>query len=505
MCIKPASLVHHKKTPKSTTIARRIRRIQTPKSERERSMTSVHPAPPVVSKEEKKTEGCCHRMNDGYAHTSSASTKDQINDEKKKRRTKPKLYTPSLAFLEKRGSSSSSSSPARKNRKRRSHPGRNVFHDALDSDAATSVSCQSTSAHNPLHPLQDSRIEGDDSPSHLQVAEAEAATIASPTLAAHITDCHPLVNGWFDGETGLVDLCVGSPPPSSTVHSGVGAGDEPFVAQPPTAQRLLDRLQLGRSDGVTEHVQGRLLNTHDSHTYYGNKDNLQFMESGGAFYSFTCRTYLTPYERDMARTMANMTSFEDEQRENFVPAFDVDNIHDIEKYTFVIQKAAYLLPGVHLRDLTPELLSKTEYHKNCQPEGAEIWDHKDPNTFRFTRPIVRHVYYMTIQFKVSQIEGNDLVALSKLMGIRVDHGILMERTKRSKPPKVDGTAKAKSILCYTSVSGGVLVTHATVILNTAIPSAVSGVINTFGGLGLRETCETAEKTRRYLLRVCNET
>lgn len=480
MCIKLASLVHIKKTPKSTTIARRI---QTPKTERERSMSSVHPAPPIAPKEEKKTEGCCHSKIDGYAHTRSAATKDQTKDEKKH---KTKLYTP--FFLEK--NRSSSSSPSRKNRKRRPHPGRNDLHDALDSDAATSVSCQSTSAHNQL---QDSRI-GDDSPS--LVVEAEAATIASPTLAAHITDCHPLVNGWFDVETGLVDLCVGSPPPSSPVHSG--AGDEPFVEQPPTAQRLLDRLQLDRSDGVTEHVQGRLLNNHDSHTYYGSKDNLQFLENGGAFYSFTCRTYLTPYEHDMMRTMANMTSFEDEQKENFVPGFDVDNIHDIEKYTFVIQKAAYLLPGVHLRDLTPELLSSSTYHKNCQPDGAEIRDHKDPNTFRFTRPIVRHVYYMTIQFKVSQIEGNDLVALSELMGIRVDHGILMERTKRSKPPKVDGTAKAKSILCYTSVSSGVLVTHATVILNTAIPRAVSGVINTFGSLGLRETCETAEKTRRYL-------
>lgn len=485
MCIKLASLVHLKKTPKSTTIAGRI---QTPKTERERSMSSVHPAPPDVLKEEKKTEGCCHRKHDGYAHTISAATKHQTKDEKKHR---TKLNTPS--FLEKNRSSRSSSA-SRKNRKLCSHPGRNVFHNAFDSDAATSVSYQSTSAHNQL---QDSRIEGDGSPS--LVVEAEAAIIASPTLAAHITDCHPLVHGCFDVETGLVDLCVGSPPPSSPVHSG--AGDEPFVVQPPTAQRLLDRLQLGRSDGVTEHVQGRLLNNHDSYTYYGSRDNLQFLEMGGTFYSFTCRTYLTSYERDMIRTMANMTSFEDEQKENSVPGFDVDNIHDIEKYTFVIQKAAYLLPGVNLRDLTPELLSSTEYHKNCQPYGAEIWDHKDPNTFRFTRPIVRHVYYMTIQFKVSQIEGNYLVALSKLMGIRVDHGILMERTKRSKPPKVDGTAKAKSILCYTSVSGGVLVTHATVILNTAIPSAVSGVINTFGGLGLRETCETAEKTRRYLASV----
>lgn len=483
---KLAGLVHHTKTLASTIAG-------TPKNKRERSMSSVHPAPPVVLIEEKKTdeEGCCHKKIDGHARTSSAAKKCQSKDEKKRR---TKLYTPS--FLEKKQHSrnvpSSNPSP-RKNRKRRSHAdNRGDLHDVLDSDSATlsgldtdkSVSCQSTSAHN--HKI-------DDNPS---LVEAQAANTPNPTLAAHIVDCHPLANGWFDIETGLVDLCVGSHLPSSPVYSS-GAGDESHVIHL-SAEGLLDRLQLEESDGVTEHVEGRLLNNHDSHTYYGGKENLHFLESGGAFYSFTCRTYLTPYERDMMRVMANMTSFEDEQKENFVPGFDVYNIHDIEKYTFVIQKAAYLLPGVHLCDLTPELLSSTEYHKNCQPHGAEIWHHKEPNTFRFTRPIVRHVYYMTIQFRVSRIEGSDLHELSRLMGIRVDHGILMERTKRSKPPRVDGTAKAKSILCYTSVSGGVLVTHATVILNTAIPSAVSGVIHTFGGLGLRETIETAEKTRKYL-------
>ena len=409
-------------------------------------------------------------------------------------------------------------SPAGRNwKRRRSH---HVDRDEImqsesdDSDAATSldtdgsVSCQSISAHDQFQ--DGGGIDDDDTP---PLAEAgAAASMASPTLATHITDCHPLANGWFDVETGLIGLCIGSPQSSPSASDTLQfskmeekycrpspmhpfASDGSFVL---SAERLLDRLQMNQRDGVIEHVQGRLLNSHDSHTYYGSRANLRFLETGGAFYSFTCRTYLTPYERDMMRTMANMSSFDSEQEENFVPGFDADNIHDVEKYTFVIQKSAYLLPGVHLRNLTPELLSSTEYHRNCQPYGAEIWDHQDPATFRFTRPIVPHVYYMTIQFRVSRIEGEDLDALSRLMSIRVDHGILMERTKRSKPPKVDGTAKAKSILCYTSVPGGVLVTHATVILNTAIPSAASGVIHTFGGMGLRETCETTERTRRYM-------
>ena len=419
---------------------------------------------------------------------------------KKKHRTNKTLKPPS--FLERL----LESSPSRKNRKRRSQhiPDRNV-HDADydSSDAATSVSCQSNSAHN-LQMWHDGRIEGDASNngrfSLVVEAEAEAAT-----MAAHITGCHPLANGWFDVETGRVEMCcVRSPPPPTPQPPSSSPALESIDIDP---QRCLDGLQFHvpvsksdcDSDGMTDQVRGRLLVNHSSQTYYGDKDNWQFLQNGGALYSFTCRPYLTPYETDLMRTVANLTSFDDEVRDNSVPAFDVDDAHDIGKYTFVIQKAAYVLPGVRLGDLTPQLLSSAEYHRNCQPNGAVIWDDvKEPNTFRFTRPIVRHVYYMTIQFRVSRIEGPDLVALSQLMGIRVDHGILMERTKRSRPPRVDGTAKAKSILCYTAIAGGVLVTHATVILNTAIPSAVSGVIHTLGGLGLYETSETVEKTRRYL-------
>ncbi|KAL7516817.1 hypothetical protein ACHAWX_001794 [Stephanocyclus meneghinianus] len=352
-----------------------------------------------------------------------------------------------------------------------------------------------------------------------------------PDCAQHVDDainskdvatCHSIGSGWFSPDTGVVvlyrhplatnhsahdsievvkvqkDLLHSLPknPFLITVHGYIEKGRNTI-----SAERVLDRLQSGHGDGITENVMGKLLEVHDNHLYYGNINQLKFLELGGAFYSFTCRTWMTPYERNMVETMANMTCFKDETKENFVPTFNVNDSKDINKYTYVLQKAAYILPGVQLDDITPEVLSSKEYHECCQPvNGTKIWDRKDENTFRFTRPIIPHIYSMTIQFRVSELTREYLDVLSSLMGVCVDRAMLMERTKRSVPPKIDGTAKAKSILCYTVIAGGLLVTHATVILNTTIPTVIAKVIDTFGRSGLAETCETAERTRRYFLR-----
>lgn len=267
-----------------------------------------------------------------------------------------------------------------------------------------------------------------------------------------------------------------------------------------SSETLLNRLQLGDKDGIINNVQGQLMEVHDSNVYYGNIENIKFLESGGAFYSFTCRTRMTEHEKEMIKTMANMSYFEDESTDNYVPTLDINDPRDVSKYTYVLQKAAYILPGVELDEITPEVMSSNNYHEHCQPvNGTKFWDHWEEDTFRFTRPIIPHIYRITCQFKVSRLHGKDIDTLSSLFGIRIDRAILMERTKRSVPPKVDGTAKAKSILAYTTIPGGLLVTHATVILNTAIPTVVAKFIDTFGRSGLAETCETAERTRQYFL------
>ena len=325
-----------------------------------------------------------------------------------------------------------------------------------------------------------------------------------------ISSCHSIGSGWFSPETGVV---VVSPTEIHRVTDQYNLQvQNPFLInvegysdERPTiisAGHLLRKMQMGEKEYITENVPGKLLEEHNNDNYFGSMDCLKFLESGGTFYSFTCRTYMTPYEIKMVKAIANLSCFEDETRDNFVPGLNCDDPDDINQYTFVLQKAAYVLPGVRLSDVTPEVLSSNNYHECCQPvNGTKIWDHKEEHVFRFTRPIIPHIYRMTIQFRVSEVVGTDLNNLASVFGVHVDKAILMERTKRSVPPKVDATAKAKSVLCYTAIPGGLLVTHATVILNTSIPTLVAKVIHTFGGMGLAETCETAERTRQFFFKM----
>jgi hypothetical protein len=184
-------------------------------------------------------------------------------------------------------------------------------------------------------------------------------------------------------------------------------------------------------------------------------------------------------------------------------------------YSFLLARAAYLLVGIDAEELLgpdegPVLLSSLAYQQACQPSGTHIWtdyENMQPHNFRITKPIIPYVYDMTVQFRVSSLSSRRdvLQRLGHHVGTRVDGGLLLERTKRSKLPKEDLTKKAKSVLLYTDLGQTVvLVTHLTVVLQRGLPDPVERLITylpqKFQAWGLGETCETARNTNRYLQR-----
>lgn len=247
-------------------------------------------------------------------------------------------------------------------------------------------------------------------------------------------------------------------------------------------------------------IDGEVLpNGHND--YYNNPANIALLEKGGCLFSFTTHTAseLTGYETEMIDAIINLSSFDNEQKENGVPLFDVNDHADAKKYTFILQKCSYILPGLQVVDVSPKLISSTAYQKGSQPASSYVWeDCTFADTFRISKTIVRFIFSLTLQFKVSRISESVLPRLSEHLGIQVDAGILLERTRRKANSAPDSTAKVKSVLLYTRVDGGLLVTNFTVALQSSLPGVVSKLMNSFGSMGLAEVSETAANTRTFL-------
>jgi hypothetical protein len=288
--------------------------------------------------------------------------------------------------------------------------------------------------------------------------------------------------------------------------------------------------------------KSRLVQSEHLRHLYSVSENLTTLENGGCLFSFVCHHELTEYEAAMVDAIINLSAFDNEEKENYVPHFEyaeyerqqqqqqqllmeeskhsqkkpkqsiddplLSNDQSLQpKYTFLLARCGYLLTGFNLEDLlaNPQIVTSLDYQKACQPNGTKIWEdyeQMDADTFRITKPIIPFIYSFTVQFRVSRVHNPQaLHQLAQVLQIPIDGAIVLERTKRSKPPKEDATRKIKSILVYTDLGGGVvLVTHLTIMLQVGLPEVVERIIGSIGQWGLRETAETAWRTRQYLQR-----
>ncbi|KAG5482072.1 hypothetical protein LSCM1_05791 [Leishmania martiniquensis] len=226
------------------------------------------------------------------------------------------------------------------------------------------------------------------------------------------------------------------------------------------------------------------------------------LNEGRCIFRFMCGSLAEadPETRSIVDAIINLSSFADEETENNVPKVNVYDNQDAAKYIGIHVKAMYMLPGIALKDLTKNLVVSAEYQKSCQPSENKIQDCETVDTFRLTMTIIRFVFSLTIQFKVSEITDQAVLkSLAVCDGMVPAKAIMLERTKRN-IAKVDATAKVRSMLLYYPVNDGVLVNNHTVVLNTSLPKVVSKIMNSFGSQGASQSVQTAKLTREYLLK-----
>ena len=298
---------------------------------------------------------------------------------------------------------------------------------------------------------------------------------------------------------------------STRLHNSI-ANPSPLIPVEEDTAATVEGMQLLELSGTTIDSSKKskcvVLNSWD---HLSAPNASEILSSGGTLFRFMCRTInrLSDVDRDIIRPIINLTSFPDETRENGVPHIDIDNAVDsgINLWTFIGVRTTYILPGIRLSDITSELLASADYHRNCQPGPPKVYDIVEPCTFRFTKTIIKFVFSLTMQLKVSEVK--DTAALKKLEaldGIFPAKAMIMERTKKTKGSEVgtDSVAKCKVLLMYYPVTGGIMVTSVTEVMNRSIPRVAAPIANSFGGQGAAEAGETADKTRAYLLRILGD-
>lgn len=235
--------------------------------------------------------------------------------------------------------------------------------------------------------------------------------------------------------------------------------------------------------------------------FFADKKAIWRLNRGDVIFGFKTSVghLLDDDTKHIVSKVVNLSSFDDEVKENNVPFVDVDDDAETAKFTMIITKVSYLLADVPLEVLTPMAVSQKDYHRRCQPGSPTIWDDVEgENTFRMTKKVIPYVFNITLQLKASHVtDKDDLKSIHELcpqQAFPIHKALLMERTKRN-IAIIDATRKAKSLLLYTKVDGGLLVQHYTVVLNSSIPTLATPVLNNFASFGAAEGLETAKLTR----------
>ena len=275
----------------------------------------------------------------------------------------------------------------------------------------------------------------------------------------------------------------------------------------PAAVAFFKRLSGSSIDAFKTKTKAKVIPNWNLRSSEEPEKAVEWLNGGNGYFHFVCSPLTACNNEDLTviQNFVNITNFEDEMRDNNCPVVDVFDEEQKPLYQIIGVKAVYLLPGVDISSITRGLMATQEYNKACQPGDCKFFDCETPYTFRQTKCVVKFVYTITVQFLVGEVtDPAVLEQYVNIEGIRPSKIIFLERTKRN-VSKTDSTAKVRSILFYYPVTDGVYVSHHTVVMSTSIPGLVAKVVNNFGSQGAAESGETADLTRRFLLKKFGDT
>ena len=196
--------------------------------------------------------------------------------------------------------------------------------------------------------------------------------------------------------------------------------------QPPGMRHLPPDFAANCPAKAPKHHQARVV---DGVEFLLDDANLAHLRGGGALYSCSCKegSVMTDLQLRMAASFVNISSFDDELKENCVPYVDPLS-DDAKSYVYLLNKAMYLMPKkVRSEDLNSKVFSSVDFHKNCQPGKPKVWtDVQEHHTFRLTKTVIPILFSVTFQLKCSAVPKEHYASLAVLCDNLPVHHVCQE-------------------------------------------------------------------------------
>jgi len=228
------------------------------------------------------------------------------------------------------------------------------------------------------------------------------------------------------------------------------------------------------------------------------------LEEGKTVFFFTCAVGHTIDDDVLKKeidSIVNLSSFDDEVKENGVPTINIFDDTDAMQYTMMVTKFAAIVPFKDMDMLDSSFLASYDYVRATTPSSVKViksgedgWIAPDENTLRVCQPILAMVISITLQQKITELK--DYKPAIGPPDFEWDRVYLMERTKRNINNR-DSTAKTKSLLLCKQVEGGVLFYSTCIFCNTMIPEMIANGINAGKQAAAGQILEQISLLREY--------
>jgi hypothetical protein len=241
-----------------------------------------------------------------------------------------------------------------------------------------------------------------------------------------------------------------------------------------------------------------IVETVDKWHFYSNTAKNK-LSNGNVFFSFKFFDGSDANHDDinLMEHIINLSMFKNENKENNVPHIDVKNREDISKYKYVLSKTMYLIPGLDINNIDIGIWSSKKFCEECIGNNASFEDIDEKHSFRMNKNIF-FWYSICVQMQLSEITNHDILhSMKSIAEFNAQHGILYERVKRNKE-KIDNIAKAKSVLLFHNVPGGVILTDVNVVvINKFLPDFLLQFVDKFR-MSDSEIGEIIYRRRKYI-------